>query len=178
FARFGLQALLNLIPQNAPLPRGETVAIDGGVLLFTFAASLATAVVFGLVPALRLSRVDLQDALKTGTARSGGVGEHQTLRRGFVVAEVSLALMLSVGAGLMLRSFARLIAVDPGFHREQILTMHIWTSEARYSDDLKRSQYFERMLTEIRNTPGVESAGSTHFLPLTDMASGSCFSAG
>jgi predicted permease len=175
FAHLGLRSLLALIPQNAPLPRTETIAIDARVLLFTFFASLFTAVVFGLVPALRLSRVDLQNALKQGTLR-GGVGGHQTLRRCFVVAEVALALLLSVGAGLMLRSFSRLISVDPGFSPEHLLTMHIWTSPARYHDNLKRSQYVDHILTEIRNTPGVQAAGSTHFLPLTEKTSGSCFS--
>ena len=174
-AQLGLRSLLALIPQNAPLPRSEPIAMDFRVLLFTFLASLLTAMAFGLVPALRLSRVDLQSALKHGTPRSG-VGGHQALRRSFVVAEVSLALLLSVGAGLMLRSFARLISVDPGFSPEHLLTMHIWTSPARYFDNLKRSQYFDRMLTEIRATPGVRAAGSTHFLPLKRMFSGSCFS--
>jgi putative ABC transport system permease protein len=174
FAYFGLQGLLALIPKAAPLPRGN-VAIDGKVLLFTFVCSVITAILFGVVPALRLSHVELQDALRQGSVRTGG-GGHQTLRRCFVVAEVSLALMLAVGAGLMLRSFAKLIAVDPGFQREQILTMNLFTSPARYSDDLKRSQYFTQLLEEIRNTPGVEAAGSTHFLPLTNMSSGSCFS--
>jgi predicted permease len=175
FAQLGLRSLLALIPQNAPLPRSEPIVIDERVLLFTFLASLLTAVVFGLVPALRLSRVDLQNALKQGTLRSG-VGGHQSLRRSFVVAEVALALLLSVGAGLMLRSFARLISVDPGFSPEHLLTMHIWTSPARYHDNLKRSQYFDRILAEIRSTPGVQAAGSTHFLPLTERTSGSCFS--
>ena len=177
FAHYGLTGLLALIPANAPLPRSEPIAIDGSVLLFTLLASLLTAVLFGLAPALRVSRVDLQDALKQGSAR-GGVGGHRMLRRCFVVAEVALALMLCVGAGLMLRSFARLISVDPGFQREHLLTMHVWTSPARYSDNLKRSQYFTRMLAAIRSTPGVEAAGSTHFLPLTDKISGSCFAPG
>jgi predicted permease len=176
FAHLGLRGLLALIPQSAPLPRSEPISIDGRVLIFTFFASLLTAILFGLVPALRISRVDLQNALKQGTLRGGGVVGHQTLRRCFVVAEVFLALLLSVGAGLMLRSFARLIAVDPGFNRQHLLTMHIWTAPSRYGDDLKRSQYFGHILSEIRNTPGVQSVGSTHFLPLTEKASGSCFS--
>jgi putative ABC transport system permease protein len=175
FAQLGLRSLLALIPQNAPLPRNETIVIDERVLLFTFLASLFTALIFGFVPALRLSRVDLQSALKQGSLR-GGVGGHQTLRRCFVVAEVALALLLSVGAGLMLRSFSRLISVDPGFSPEHLLTMHIWTSPARYHDNLKRSQYFDRILSEIRRSPGVRAAGSTHFLPLTEKISGSCFS--
>jgi predicted permease len=174
FAQFGLHSLLALIPRGAPLPRSEPITIDTRVFLFTFLASLITAVLFGLVPALRLSRVDLRTALKQGSLR-GGVGGHQTLRRCFVVAEVALALLLSVGAGLMLRSFSRLIAVDPGFQPEHLLTMHIALAPSRYSDDLKRSVYFDRLLAEIRSTPGVRAAGSTHFLPLTETMSGSCF---
>jgi predicted permease len=169
-----LRAFLALIPQSAPLPRSEPIAIDARVLLFTFVVALLTTVLFGLVPALRLSRVDLQNALKQGTLR-GGVGGHQALRRFFVVAEVSLALLLSAGAGLMLRSFSRLISVDPGFRPERVLTMHIWTSPARYQDDRKRSEYFGHILAELRSTPGVQAAGSVHFLPLTEKISGSCF---
>jgi predicted permease len=175
FAQLGLRTLLALIPPNAPLPRSEAIVIDSRVLLLTFLVALSTALIFGSVPALRLSRVDLQQALKHGSL-PGGVGGHQTLRRCFVVAEVALALLLSVGAGLMLRSFSRLISVDPGFSPERLLTMHIWTSPARYHDDLKRSQYFDRILTELRSAPGVRAAGSTHFLPLTEKISGSCFS--
>jgi putative ABC transport system permease protein len=174
-AHLGLRGLLALIPQSAPLPRSEPISIDARVLLVTFLGSLLTAVIFGLVPALRLSLVDLQNALKRGTLR-GGVGGHQRLRRSFVVAEVALALLLSAGAGLMLRSFARLTSIDPGFGREHLLTMHIWTSPSRYNDKLKRSQYFDHILTEIRKTPGIQAAGSTHFLPLTEKTSGSCFS--
>jgi predicted permease len=175
FANFGLSGLLALIPQSTPLPRSEPISIDLRVLFFTILASLFTALLFGLLPALRLSLVELQSGLKEGTLR-GGVGGHQTLRRSFVVAEVALALLLSAGAGLMLRSFARLTSVDPGFSPAHLLTMHIWTSPARYRDNIKRSQYVDRILTEIRNTPGVQAAGSAHFLPLTEKTSGSCFS--
>jgi predicted permease len=176
-ARFALHSVLALIPLNAPLPRSEPIAIDARVLLFTLLASLFTTVFFGLVPALRLSRVDLQNALTRGSLRSG-VGGHQILRRCFVVAEVALALLLAVGAGLMLRSFARLISVDPGFQPERLLTMHISLSPSRYNDSLKRSMYFKSVLTEIRGIPGVRAASSTHFLPLTEMISGSCFASG
>ena len=171
FAQIGLRSLLTLIPQNAPLPRSEPIVVDGRVLLFTFVATAFTAILFGVIPALRLSLVDPQASLKQ--CARGSVGGDPTLRRCFVVAEVALALILSVGAGLMLRSFARLVSVQPGFSPEHVLTMRMWAS---YYDDLKRSQYFERLLSEIRSVPGVEAAGSTHFLPLTNSTSGSCFS--
>lgn len=175
--RFALRSLLTLLPANAPLPRAETIGIDGRVLLFTLLVSLTTTVIFGVIPAFRLSRVDPHNALKQGSLR-GSAGGHQTLRRCFVVAEIALALVLSVGAGLMWRSFVRLMTVNPGFNPESVVTMHIWTSPSRYSDAQKRSAYFERILAEIRNVPGVRSAGSTHFLPLTESISGSCFAPG
>jgi putative ABC transport system permease protein len=174
-ANAGLHALLALIPENAPLPRSEPIAIDTRIFLFTFLISLITAIMFGLVPALRLSRVDVQKALAQGTLRSG-VGGSLSLRRSFVIAEVALALLLAVGAGLMLRSFVRIVSVDPGFDPAKLVTMHIWTSPSRYHDNLKRSQYIDQILTEIRNSPGVLAAGSVHFLPLTERKSVSCFS--
>jgi predicted permease len=173
-ARLALQALLALIPQSVPLPRSEPILIDARVLFFAFLASLFTAVLFGLLPALRFSRVDHQNALKEGSLRAG-VGGHEALRRCFVVAQVALALLLSVGAGLMLRSFARIIAVDPGFQPEHLLTMRVFLSPSRYAEDQKRAAYFERVLTELRSVPGVRAASSTQFLPLTEMTSGSCF---
>jgi predicted permease len=175
--QFALYSLLALIPENAPLPRGEGIGIDGRVLLFTLLVSLITTVVFGVVPAFRLSRVDPQNALKQGSLR-GGVGGHQTLRRCFVMAEVAMALVLSVGAGLMWRSFSRLIAVNPGFNPQRVVTMHISLSPSRYSDGAKRSMYFEHILTEVGHVAGVRAAGSVHFLPLTGSISGSCFGPG
>ena len=175
FAHFSLQALLALIPQSAPLPRSEPITVDARVFLFAVLASMFTAIVFGLVPALRLSRVDLLSSLTQGTLR-GGVGGHLALRRFFAIAEIAIALLLCVGAGLLLRSFARLMSVDPGFRAEHLATMRIWTSPARYNDNLKRSQYLDNILKEIRQIPGVEAASSVHFLPLTKMISGSCFS--
>jgi predicted permease len=175
FANWGLRGLLALIPSSTPLPLIGAIEIDRRVFAFAFIVSLLTAIVFGLAPALRLSRVNLQDALRQGTLRSG-VGGHRILRQSFVVIEIALAFVLMVGAGLMLRSFEHLLSVNPGFEPEHVLTMHIFTSPSKYRDDQKRSQYVEQILREIRNTPGVRSAGSTHFLPMTERISSSCFS--
>jgi len=103
------------------------------------------------------------------------VGGSRVLRRALVIAEIALALLLLVGAGLLMRSFDRLISVNPGFAMEHLLTMEMFTSPAKYGDLQKRSQYVERVLDEVRSVPGVQSAGSTHFLPLTGFVSGSCF---
>ncbi len=174
FANWGLRGLLAMIPSSTPLPLIGAIEIDRRVFAFAFIVSFLTAIGFGLAPALRLSRVNLQDALKQGTSRTG-VGGHRILRQSFVVIEIALAFVLTVGAGLMLRSFERLLSVNPGFEPEHVLTMHIFTSPSKYRGDLKRSQYVEQVLHEIRNTPGVRSAGSTHFLPMTERISSSCF---
>ena len=176
FATLGLRGLLAIIPQNAPLPRSEPITIDGQVFAFTLVASLLTAVLFGLAPSLRLSSVPPVDALKHGTQPSPG--GHRRMRQALVVTEISLAILLAVGAGLMLRSFQRLLAVDPGFDTQHVVTMRLFTSPAKYSDIHKRSQYVQRILGEVRGVPGVQASGTAHFLPLSGGESGSCFAPG
>lgn len=171
---WGLRGLLAMIPPNTPLPRMESIHLDSGVFLFAFAISLLTAILFGLVPAIQVSRPELRNALGQGTLRSG-VGGSRVLRQALVVTEVALALLLLTAAGLMMRSFQRLISVDPGFQPERLLTMEMFTSPAKYSDNQKRSRYLDRILGEVRSVPGVRAAASVHFLPLTGMASSSCF---
>jgi putative ABC transport system permease protein len=171
---WGLRGLLALVPAGVHLPRMESVHLDPGVFLFAFGISLLTALFFGLIPAMQASRPQLQSALRQGNARTG-MGGSRVFRRAFVVAEMALALMLLTAAGLLLRSFQRLISVDPGFTHDRLLTMTIFTSPAKYDDKPKRSQYFDRIVREVRAVPGVESAGTVHFLPLTGMVSGSCF---
>jgi predicted permease len=176
FATLGLRGLLAIIPQNAPLPRSEPISIDGQVFAFTLAASLVTAILFGLAPSLRLSRVRLQNELKQGAQRS--TGGHRQLRQALVVTEISLAILLAVAAGLMLRSFQRLLAVDPGFDTQHVVSMRLFTSPGKYSNVHKRSQYMQRVLSEVRSVPGVQAAGTAHFLPLTGAESASCFAPG
>lgn len=173
-ARLGLSTLLALIPQSTPLPRHEPMGIGGAVLVFTLLVSAATTIIYGLVPAFRLSRVPVQDALKQGTLQSAGSG-NRGLRRAFAIVEISLAILLSIGAGLMLRTLQRLMAVNPGFDTERVVTMSIFTSPAKYQVDQKRFLYMDQLLAEIRNVPGVESAGTIHMLPLSGAESGSCF---
>jgi len=177
FAKFGLMGLLSMIPQSTPLPRTEPVTIDLRVLLFAILVSLITVALFALMPALRLSRVDVQEAMRQGTLRSAGSG-NRLLRRGLVAAEIALAIILSIGAGLMFRSFERLTSVDPGFRPEHVLTMRIFLSPARFETPQKRSQHVNDLVTALRELPGVEAAASVHFLPLRGQTSGSCFEPG
>jgi predicted permease len=169
---WGVQALLALVPRQSQLPRMDAIHMDGPVFLFSLALSLFTAAIFGLVPSLQVSQIEPYQALQQGAVRTAA---NSVLRRALVVAEIALSLILLVGAGLMLRSFHRLVSVNPGFETQHILTMDMFTSPAKYSDDRKRAQYFGHMLNEIRTVAGVREAGSVHFLPLQERVSGSCF---
>lgn len=173
-AYWGLHALLALMPTSTTLPRIESIRLDAGVFLFAIGIAVLTAVLFGLVPAIQVSRPQIQAALQRGTSRTG-VGGSRMFRQTFVVAEIALALLLLAGAGLLMRSFARLVSVNPGFSSEHLLTMEVFTSGVKYGQDQKRAQYLDRILEEIRKIPGVRAAGSVHFLPLTGLNSGSCF---
>lgn len=175
-ARTGLRGLLAIIPANAPLPRTEPVTLDGYVLSFSFLVSLLTVVLCGLMPSLHLARVDPQEALKSGSQPS--IGGHRRMRQGLVILEISLAIVLTIGAGLMTRSLLRLINVDPGFAPQHVLTMRLFTSPAQYDDPHKRAQYMDKLVSAISSIPGVESAATVHFLPLQDRTSGSCFAPG
>jgi hypothetical protein len=136
-----LKGLLALAP--ASLPRAEAIGIGGPVLWFTLALSLATGLLFGLVPALHGTRMDLQGRLKdrTATAQSSG----GLLRSGLVVAEVALAVVVLVGAGLLLRSFWQLQLVNPGFRTDGLLTMQLSPSEEAYATGAGLVNFYRRV---------------------------------
>jgi predicted permease len=177
-AHWALRALLSLIPEASHLPRMESIRVDTAVFLFALVLAFGATILFGLLPALRLSRVNLNDTLKQATTR-GGVGGNGLLRRSLVVAEIALALLLSVGAGLLLRSFQRLTAVDLGFNADHLVSMGVSISRVKYDDEPKQARYVDRILEEIRATPGVRAASTTDWLPLaSELVSGSCFAIG
>jgi putative ABC transport system permease protein len=156
----GVKGLLAVVPAN--LPRLEEIRIDGGVLWFSLALSLLTGLAFGLLPALRTVAADLHDPLKEGSR--GNTASHPGLRNSLVVAEVAMALVLLVGAGLLLRSFYRVLAADPGVRPEGVLTAAVPLPQARFDDHAKRANLAREVLTRARAIPGVESAALT--LPL------------
>jgi len=168
---WGLKGLLVLLPNNIPLPRADSIQLDNRVFLFTLAAAVATTLLFGLVPALHVSRLELSNSLKQGSPRTG-TGGNRVFRRVFVVMEMAMALLLLSGAGLAMRSFSKLISVHTGFDPQRVLTMQVSMPSSTFQ---AAGQYMERILDEVRSVPGVESAGSIHFLPLTERVSGSCF---
>ncbi|MGD2115812.1 MAG: ABC transporter permease, partial [Acidobacteriota bacterium] len=152
----------------ADLPRVGEVGIDGGVLLFTLGVALLTGLLFGLVPALRASRPDLQKTLKEGGKTDAGAGGGR-LRSALVVAEVALALVVLVGAGLMVRSFLGLSRVDPGFDPDHLLTAQLYLSPTRYPEGHQKVAYGERLLERLRSLPGVRHAGAVSGLPMSEV---------
>ena len=147
------------------LPRLAEVRLDWRVFLFTFGLALLTGVVSGMVPALRLSKANLQDALNESARGSAGVASGR-LRGMLVVSEVALSLTLLVGAGLLLRSLAHLLSVSPGFEASHVLTMRISVIGPKYDDNGNLRRFFNDALERIRALPGVKVAGAASEIPL------------
>jgi putative ABC transport system permease protein len=173
-AWWALHFLRVVASEQIPVQRLEVVGIDGGVLLFTLAASLLSGLVFGTVPALSAAGAALTDALKEG-GRTGSGGRGKRARSTFVVVEIALALVLLVGAGLMVRSFSRLLDVNPGFDPERTVTMRVNLPGSRYDSESRFSQFFDRLFAGIDALPGVRAAGSISFLPLAGLGSATSY---
>ena len=164
-AQWGTEALIRTVPQN--IPRISNIQLDAAVLAFTLLVSLATGLIFGLVPAWQASHVDLNTSLKSGT-RTGGGGERKgRLRNGLIIAEVALALVLLICAGLLIQSFARLGHVQPGMKTERLLTARVQLSEVGYPKNENIIAFFDQFLPRVRALPGVEGASAIVPLPLT-----------
>ena len=160
----GMRALLALAP--AGIPRIETIGLDARALLFLLVVSLLTGVGFGLVPALRASATDLNDALKEGGRGSAeGIGRNR-FRSVLMASEFALALILLVGAGLMIRSFIALRAIDPGLDPHNVLTMVVPVAGSSEAAPEKRAIFYEQLLQRVQSLPGVVSASAINHLPL------------
>jgi len=169
-AWWGTQALVALSPPG--LLELAQVRISLPVMGFTLGVALLTGIIFGLVPALEATRLDLQGSLKEGGKNIGGSVRSHRFRNLFVVAEVALALVLLVGAGLLTRSLSRLQSVDPGFNSRNLLTMKISLPSRKYDADPKIIDFFKRATEKIKGLPGVTAVGATNYLPFTGPYSG------
>ncbi len=153
------------------IPRMDEIGMDYRVLVFTFAISILTGIVFGLAPAFRASRVDLNSALKAGgrSSRSGGglSVKHDNLRGALVIAELAVSLTLLAGAGLLIRSFARLISVPPGFSPDHVISMQAPVEGPKYKDGAQRIQFQQNLAERVKNLPGITDQGGVSSLPLT-----------
>ena len=163
-AQVGLQALVALAP--ADLPRLNAITVNRSVFAFGLAVTVLIGLAVGLFPAVYAARGDLQKDIQPNSLRIAG--GHHAARGALVVAEVSLAFVLLVGTGLLLRSLERLFVVDPGFQPSHVLTMLVQTSGHKLDDDTARRQFFGQALEAVRRVPGVSSAAFTSLLPLSE----------
>ncbi|HEY7913506.1 MAG TPA: ABC transporter permease [Blastocatellia bacterium] len=164
-ALWGLDLILAFSPDS--IPRKDEIGIDGRVLGFTFLASLATGLLFGLVPAYYASKLNLNETLKEGARGTSRGVLTRSARKALVVFEVAVTVVLLVGAGLLLRSFAGLIETDPGFSTRGILSMDVFLSDSKYPKQSQQIAFFKDVLDRINNLPGIESASAVSDLPLS-----------
>jgi len=164
----GVRALLAINPGNIPRigDSGSAVSLDWTVLLFTFAISVLTGILFGLIPAMNASRTDLNATLKESGSRTGGSSHHHRIRSILVVTEMSLAIVLLVGAALLIRTFLALRTVDPGFDAHNVLVMEMSLTGPRFEKTAGVAELVRDAEQRVEALPGVESMASTCCLPL------------
>ncbi len=170
-AYWGVQLLIGLSP--ADLPRLENVGVDATVLGFAFLVSLLTGIVFGLVPALQVSRTPLVETLREGGRGLSGGRRGQRTRRALVVGEMALALVLLIGAGLLIQSFSRLRSIDPGFRSENVLTLQLALSGSEYGEPASVLAFWEQLLERVEALPAVTSAAAASDVLLPELANSS-----
>lgn len=171
---WGVDALRALAPANTP--RMDEIRIDLAVLAFTFGVSLITGLFFGLAPAWHIARTDLRETLNEAGRGTSATGGSLHLRSWLVISEIALAVLLLVGAGLLMRSFSRLLEVSPGFQTQRPLTMELSLPEKTYPDGAPVQKFFAELMARVKAVPGIQAAGAVSQMPLTDSyTSGSVF---
>jgi putative ABC transport system permease protein len=165
FAQGAIRAFLALGPTD--LPRARGVGLDAGVVAFTVTLTLLAGVAFGLVPALQASRTDQQETLAGGGRGSSGSRRRTRARRALVLSEVALSLVLLAGAGLLVKSFRRLQAVDPGYRTAQLLTLRVSLPRSRYAQRESLAEFHDRLSPRLQAIPGVRAVGAASVAPLT-----------
>jgi hypothetical protein len=166
-AFWGVQGLIALLPESQlnAMPFLRSLGIDLRIVGFSFGLSLLTGVAFGLAPALHSSRMDLNDMLKEG-GRTSSSGARHRLRSALVIGEIALAVVLLVGAGLMMRSLLRLLDTDIGFKAQNVLTMTMVMPIAKYREPDAQIAFQQEIKQRIKSLPGVKDAGAVNILPL------------
>jgi len=166
---FGIVGIRGLLALNPSIPRigkaGYLVGIDWHVLVFTFVISLATGIVFGIIPALHGSQIDLAACLRSGTRSSGAALRQGKIRSVLVIGEIALTLILLIGAALLIRSFVALRSVNPGFDSHNILTLHMSLTSPRFDSTYQVNQFVQDSAQRLRNLPGVVAVGAASWLP-------------
>ena len=162
-AVWGVPALIALNARN--LPAAADLHLNGTVLAYTLVLSVVTGLLFGMAPAARLARTSLQESLKDGGKGAAGDRGGLALRRGLVIATLALALTLLAGAGLLVRSFSRLVGVDPGFDPDHLLTFSLALPASKYPSDTAQIAFWQRLQRDLSHVPGVVAAGGTTVMP-------------
>ena len=173
-AWWALVALRTSVAERLPVARLEQVGINGSVLLFAAGIAVAAAIMFGIAPAFASAGARLTDTLKDG-GRSGSAARGARIRSAFVVVEIALALILLVGAGLLLRSFVTLLRVDPGFDPARTMTVKVSIPATKYPDAARQQAFFNQLFERLDAIPGVIAAGGTSFLPMAGLGSATSF---
>jgi predicted permease len=163
-AHYGIELLTKFFANK--LPRMGEIGLNGSVLAFTFALSIATGILSGLVPAWRMRKGDVNEALKQGLGRTDAESGTGKTRSALVVIEVALSLVLLIGAGLMLRSLWNLQNIDPGFDERNVLTMSVMVNGKQFTEPRQEAQFFNEIVLRVQALPGVASAGAIDNLPL------------
>jgi predicted permease len=161
----GVRTLVSLLP--ADFPRANDIHVSWPVLVFTLVVSLLTGILFGLAPAMQASHTDLKEGLQKGGRSTTASRQQGRLRNALVVAEVGLASVLLIGAGLMLRTFLNLSNLNPGFHGDHVLTATLSLPHIKYKTNEQTAQFYDRLATELNMLPGIEGAGAGSDLPWT-----------
>ena len=175
FAVWAKDGLLAMLPESMSVAKVNSVTIDGNVLAFTLIASLGTSLLFGLLPALRASRADLGETLKEGSRAVSASLSRNRMRAALVAGEMAVALLLLIGAGLLIKSFLRLENVAPGFQPDRILSMRIGLTPPRYANLQQASAGLLEISRRIEQVPGVVSVGSIQWPPLSGLGSATGF---
>jgi putative ABC transport system permease protein len=167
-AIWGVSLLPRLFPANVMdrVAGAGHIAVDYRALAFTFTLAILTGIVFGLAPGFTASRLDVNGVLKENAIAAGSAGGQHRLHNSFVVAQISLALVLLIGTGLMVKSFVRLLEVNPGFRTDHILTMELMLPGVKYKQDQQTVAFYQQLIERVRAVPGVDSAGAVSLLPL------------
>ncbi len=166
-AWWGIGALRPLIPAN--VPRADAIGLDGWVLAFTAVTSIAAALIFGLFPAWRAMRPRLNDVFQDSGRGASASRSARRLSDAMVTAEVALALMLLVGAGLLVRSFVQLSSIDPGYRTSDIVAAHIVLPPSRYGPSASKKQFFDDLIARVKTLPGVDEATAVSALPMSPL---------
>ncbi len=153
----GLGSLLAMAPRN--LPRLSDIHLDGWVFAFTFLISILTGAVFGIAPALHVTKTNLSETLKEGEGRASAGAGRARLRQGLVIGEFALSLVLLTGAGLMIATFAKLMNTNPGFDTHHVLTMQFWMTGSKYTSTPEIMRFYRAVEQRIETLPGVTAAG-------------------